>query len=288
MENLNKKWYDYLLIVTGTWMMGLAVNIVYEPMNLVTGGVSGLAIVVKSLTGPLIPGGIPIWLTNACVNVPLFAAAFHIKGKNFVRKTLFATVSFTVALYMIPVFEIAYQDYLLASVFGGLISGVGLGLVFSTGASTGGTDLFGSLMQHYARHYSVAQLLFVADSVIVLAGAVVFGVNKALYAVIAVYITSKIMDGILEGLKFAKLAFIISDHADAIAGDILHTLDRGVTAVSAQGGYSGREKQMLLCVVSKKEVVKLIELIRQIDPKAFLIVSDARDVMGEGFIEYRQ
>ena len=206
------KGIDCLLIIIGTLLVAVSVNVVYEPLGMVTGGVSGLAIVIKYFTGKLIDGGIPIWFSNLVINIPLFIAAILLKGKKFVGKTLFATVCFTVALYVVPSFNINYQDYLLAAVFGGIIGGVGLGLVFVTSATTGGTDLFGMIVQKYFKHYTVPQLLIIIDGAIVLTGAAVFGLEKALYAVIAVYINSKVMDGILEGLKFAKVAYIISDH----------------------------------------------------------------------------
>lgn len=279
---------NYLLIVIGTFLMAAAVNMVYEPMDMVTGGVSGLAIVIQDVTGRLLPGAIPIWLSNACLNIPLFIAAWHIKGRHYLKKTLFATVCFTVALYLIPSFEIIHNDYLLAAVFGGAVSGIGLGFVFSTSTSTGGTDLLGILFHTRYKFYSVAQLLFIIDAVIVMVGAVVFGMNKALYAVIAVFITSKITDAILEGIRFAKLAFIISEQYTAISEEIINRMERGATSLSAKGMYSGQQKNVLLCAVSKKEIVKLTEIVSKIDPQAFIIITDAREVMGEGFIEYRQ
>lgn len=290
MEILMKKskYRDCILIVIGTLLVAISVNVVYEPLNMVTGGVSGFAIVVKHFTGKLFSGGIPIWFTNLLINIPLFVVAILSKGKKFVGKTLFATVCFTIALYIVPSFDVQYKDYLLASVFGGVIGGTGLGLVFITSATTGGTDLFGMLIQKYFRHYTVPQLLIVIDGAIVLTGAAVFGLDRALYSVIAVYINSKVMDGILEGLKFAKVTYIISDQYERIADKILQDFDRGVTGISARGMYSNDEKQMLFCVVSKKEIAPLVEMVAEIDKKAFVIISDAREVMGEGFIEYRQ
>lgn len=273
---------DILFIVVGTLLMAISVNTIYEPMDMVTGGVSGLAIVIKYFTK------IPIWLINAIINIPLFIIALKVKGKNFISKTLFATICFTIALYIIPSFNIQNEDIFLASITGGVIGGTGLGLVFLTSASTGGTDLMSSIIQHYFRHYSIAQILAVLDGGIVLLGAVIFGINKAVYAIIAVYITSKIMDNILEGLKFAKLAYIISDEYETIAKVIMKNMDRGVTGIKSVGMYSKSNKQMLFCVVSKKEIAKLKEVVSKIDNKAFLIISDVREVMGEGFIEYRQ
>lgn len=289
MELLRKsKIMEYVLLIIGTCLVAVAVNVVYEPLNMVTGGVSGLAIVIKALTNGIIDGGVPIWLTNLLINIPLFAAAIFLKGKRFAGKTLLATVTFTVALYVIPSVGLPFQDYLLASVFGGVISGVGIGLVFITKATTGGTDLLGMLIQRFLKHYTIAQLLMVIDGSIVLAGAAVFGLDKALYAIIAVYINSKVVDGILEGLKFAKVTYIISDNYEVIANKILEGMKRGVTGIEARGMYSNKSKQMLFCVVSKKELSTVIEIVSSVDKKAFVIVSDVREVMGEGFIEYRQ
>lgn len=268
--------------------MAISVNLVYDPLEMVTGGVTGLAIVIKKVSSIWIKDGIPIWLTNIVLNIPLLIAAVLVRGKTFLKNTLFATVSLSVALYIIPTYDIVYQDYLLAAVFGGLIGGVGLGLVFVTLSSTGGTDLLAMIINKYKPYYSVPQILIVIDGIIVLAGVISFGVTKALYAIIAVYITTKVSDSILEGLKFAKMAYVISDYYDEIAKQIMKDLDRGVTGVSATGMYSNKDKKMLFCVVSKKEIVELTEIVAKIDPRAFIIVSDVREVMGEGFREYRQ
>lgn len=286
--NRNNRYIKYLMVTIGTALMAIALNIVFEPLGLVTGGVSGIAIIIKHFTEYVIEGGIPLWLTNMVINVPLFIVAFIVLGKKSIINTLYATVTFTVALYIVPSSNVVYEDFILASVFGGVLMGAGLGLVFAYGCTTGGTDLFGSILQKKFPHYSVPQLLLVIDSSIVIIGAVVFGINKALYAVITVYITTKVMDGILEGIKFAKLAYVISDHHEEIANEIMHNVNRGVTSIPVQGMYSNNDKNMLLCVVTKKEIVRLVDLVAQIDPKAFVIVSDAREVLGEGFIEFKQ
>jgi len=290
MELLRKKskWVDYLLIIIGTCLVAVAVNVVYEPLNMVTGGVSGLAIVIKAITSGIIEGGVPVWLSNLLINIPLFTAAIIMLGKKFVGKTLLATMTFTLALYLIPRVTLPFKDYLLAAVFGGVISGVGIGIVFITNATTGGTDLLGMLVKKFLKHYSIAQLLGVIDGSIVLAGAAVFGLDKALYAIIAVYINSKVVDAILEGLKFAKITYIISDKYEVIANQIMTDLKRGITGIEARGMYSNKEKQMLFCVVSKKELTAVYDIVSSIDHRAFVIVTDAREVMGEGFIEYRQ
>lgn len=279
---------EYTLMIIGTICIAVAVNLVYEPLDMVTGGVTGLAIVIKYITEPLLKSGLPVWLSNILLNLPLFLAGFFIKGGRFFKKTFIATVSLTLALYFIPVTSIVGEELFLASVFGGVISGVGLGLVIAVSSSTGGTDLLGMIIHHFLPHYSVPQILIWVDGSIVLAGAIVFGIEATLYAVIAVYITAKVSDNILEGLKFAKMAFIISDSYQEIADLVIKEMDRGVTGIYGKGMYSKEDKNLLFCVVSKKEISQLIKLVSRVDPMAFVIVSDAREVMGEGFIEYNQ
>ena len=206
-------------------------------------------------------------------------------GKRFLGKTLLATVTMTVFLYLLPVTPLFSEDYLLASVFGGVIAGAGIGLVLAASATTGGTDLLCALIHKKLKHYTVPQLLIVVDGLIVLGGVAVFGINESLYAAIAIFITAKMSDGILEGLKFSKMAYIVSEQSDRIAQEIMEKLDRGVTALNAIGMYSKKERTVLLCVVSKKEIAAVLDIVNKNDRSAFVIVSDAREVMGGGFIE---
>ena len=287
-EKLNRKGREIVLIVAGVLCIALAVNLVFEPLNMVTGGVTGLAIVVKYLTSYVIEGGLPVWLFNLLCNVPLFLAAYLTLGKGFIKKTLFATVAMTLALYVIPVVPLIGDDPLLASVFGGVVTGVGTGLIFMAMASTGGTDLIAMIIHKYKKYYSVPRILIVIDGIIVLTGIIVFGLKSALYAAIAIFVTAKVSDSILEGLKFAKAAYIISNRYEEIAEEIMRTMNRGVTGIHAKGMYSNKEKQMLFCVVGKKEIVQISEIARRHDKHAFIIVSDVREVLGEGFREYKQ
>lgn len=291
LNKANKKMYlvqKYLFILVGAVLMALAINLIFEPMELVTGGVSGLAIVIKYFTSNFIEGGVPIWLSNIIFNVPLFIIAIWLMGKEYIGPVLAGTVFLTIALYIIPVVDIHFEDKLLGSLFGGALTGVGIGLIFSVSASTGGTDLLAMLIHDKLRHVSAPRILYFIDGAIILVGALVFGISNAMYAIIAVYIATKFSDGILEGLKFAKMAYIISDEYEKIASEILISMDRGVTGIYARGMYSGADKKMLFCVVSKKEIIKITEIAQKIDPDSFIIVSDVREVMGEGFIEYRQ
>ena len=273
---------DYILILIGASIMGFAIKNIYDPIGLVTGGASGVAIILKKQFG------VPLWLTNTAINIPLFAAAAKLKGWSFIKRTLLATVTLSVSLYVIPEMPLLMDDLFLTALFGGLITGAGAGIVFACQATTGGTDMLAAIIRRWLPHYTLAQILQVLDAAIVLIGAGIFGVTYALYALIAIYAVSKVSDGIIEGMKYSKVAYIISDKSEEIAAAILKELERGVTALDARGMYSGNRKDVLFCVVSRKEIAQLKELVVGHDAQAFVIVSDAREVLGEGFIEYRQ
>ena len=272
---------DYLLMTIGSCLMAVAIKSIYDPIAMVTGGFTGIAIILKAFLN------LPLWLANILLNVPIFLIGIKIKGFRFIGRTLYATVALSVFLYFIPQLNIMTDDYILASIFGGVITGIGVGLVFLARSTTGGTDMLAAYIQHYYKHYSIAQILQVIDAIVVLAGAYIFGLSRALYAVISIYVVSQVTDGILEGLNFSKLAYIITDKQDEVANEIMTTLDRGATGINATGMYSSSEKKLLLCVVSKKEIVQVKEIVTKIDHGAFVIVSDVREVLGEGFIEYR-
>ncbi len=260
--------------------MGFAIKNLYDPVGLVTGGASGLAIIIKDLTG------LPLWAGNTLINIPLFLAAWRLEGLGFIRRTAVATAVLSFSLYIIPEMPVVTDDLLLAALYGGIVSGAGAGLVFLAQATTGGTDMLAALICRKLRHYSISQIMQILDGMVVVAGASVFGITKALYACIAIFMVSKVSDGILEGMKFSKQAVIISDRSEEIAQAILQGMDRGVTAIPATGMYSGKTRQMLFCVVSRKEIVRIRDLVWKYDPKAFVIMSDVREVLGEGFIEY--
>lgn len=274
--------FEYAVILLGAFIMGFAIKNIYAPVNLVTGGVSGIAIILRA------KAGIPLWVTNTILNIPLFLVSVRLKGWHFLKRTMAATAAVSVSLYVLPELPFLMDDLFLTALFGGLISGVGAGLVFSCQATTGGTDMLAALIQRKLPHYSIAQIMQVLDAIVVLVGASVFGITYALYALIAIFAVVKVSDGLIEGLKFSKAAIIISEKSGEIAQAIIHELDRGVTGLDARGMYSGAQKNVLFCVVSKKEIVQLKDLVVGHDSQAFVIVSDAREVLGEGFIEYRQ
>ena len=188
-------------------------------------------------------------------------------------------------LWILPVIPLGIDDFVLASLFGGAIGGIGIGMVLMGRATTGGTDLVAALIQHFMKQYSIVKIMQVVDGLIVILGAYVFGITRAMYAIIAIFVTSWISDYLLEGVNFAKVAFIITEKRDEVAAEILKTTERGITSMDARGMYSGNHKNLLFCVVSKKEIVDLKEAVAGADPSAFVVVSDAREVLGEGFQE---
>ena len=289
MEGITQKkpWIDWGMILVGTGLMALGIKSIYDPIGLVTGGFTGIAIIVKELSGAIVEGGIPLWLTNLVLNVPVFLVALQRKGKQFIGRTAAGTCLLSVWLYVLPEVDLVAGDYTLAAIFGGVITGVGMGMILLARGTTGGTDMVAALIQQKLRHYSIAQIMQVLDGAIVLLGLYLFGVQPALYAIVSIFIVSKLSDALMEGFKFSKAAFIITDKYQQVAEQIMEDLNRGVTGLDARGMYSGEGKCMLYCVVSKKEIVELKELVLHIDQDAFVIVTDAREVLGEGFQEYQ-
>lgn len=281
-------WKDFAVIAAGTVCMALAVNIVYEPLGMVTGGISGLSIILRRLAGVRLGAAVPVWLFNLLLNIPIFLVALRIKGKRYMKMTLFANLCFTAALFLIPVSALHQKDFVLAAAAGGVLTGMGLGLVFSRGYSTGGTDLLGAVIHHFFPYYPVGQILFVLDCVIIAAGACVFGVRPAAYATLAVYLTTHLMDTIVAGGNSAKLAYIISDHYEEIGRTILSQVGRGITVLDGTGMYTGKAKKTLMCVVDRKQISSVCHIARNVDKKAFVIISDIREVQGEGFVEKPQ
>lgn len=285
MQGRKPLWLEYLMIIVGTGLMSLAINSVFDASGMVTGGFSGIAIIIKAWTKGMVNGGIPLWVTNCVLNIPLFFIAWRVKGFSFIKKAILGEISLSVWLAIQPVFHLAGDDLLLAALYGGVIQGVGIGLVFLGGGTTGGTDMMAAIIQNFLQHYSISQIMQIIDGAVVVVGMYVFGIHKALYAIIAVYLVTKVSDGLIEGLKFSKAAYIITEKPEEIAGMIMEDLDRGATGINVKGMYSGQDKLMLFVVVNKKEIVMLKEKVDEIDPQAFVIVTDAREVHGEGFIE---
>ena len=277
----------YILIIVGTGVLAISIQCFYDPFGLVTGGFTGLAILIKALTAGIVKGGIPLWLTNLALNIPVFILAYVFIGKKFVGRTIVGAAMLSVWLYIIPSIDIAQGDELITAVFGAVFSGGGIGIVLRGNATTGGTDMVAAIIQKkILKHYSIAQIMLFLDGAIVAAGAFKFGIKSTLYAIIAIFITTKVSDTILEGFNFSKAAYIITSKHEDIAQVIMKNLDRGVTGLHAQGMYTHNDKLVLYCVVPKQQIVQLKDIVADIDSDAFVIVSDVREVYGEGFKQY--
>lgn len=282
----HERLFAYLYIILGTAVLAVSIQCFFEPIGLVTGGFTGLAIVIKSVTKGIIDDGIPIWLSNIFLNAPVFILAFILKGRKFVGRTIFGAGMLSVWLYIIPTMDMSQGDFLLAAIFGAVFSGAGIGLVLRGHATTGGTDMVAALIQLKIKHYSIAQIMQILDGIVVITGLFVFGIRPAMYAMVAIFVATKVTDIVLEGFRYSKAAYIITDKHEEIAQRIMVDIDRGVTGIHAMGMYTGEEKCVLYCVVSMREIIAVEELVSEIDPNAFVIVSDVREVLGEGFKEY--
>ncbi|OIQ58727.1 hypothetical protein MOTE_17190 [Moorella thermoacetica] len=272
-----KAWADYLGITAGTLATALGLVLFLVPNRIAAGGVSGLATVLHYVFGW------PVGLTMLVLNIPLFLAGLKVLGLEFGLKTLYGTIILsaftdTLAFWL----HAPTSNTLLASLYGGLLSGVGMGIVFRSGGSTGGTDLAALLFRHYL-HISAGMGLLMVDALVISLAGLVFNVELALYALVALFLTSRAIDAIQEGGGYARAALIISDKAEEIARRVLAELDRGVTGLAGRGFYTRREREVLLVVVQRAEVSRLKDLVASIDPEAFVIVSNVHEVLGEGF-----
>ena len=278
----------FFLIAVGTLLMATAYISVFDSVGMVTGGFTGIAIIVKHQTTFLIPGGVPLWITTIVLNIPIFFVAYRVKGKHFVGRTLFATIFLTTYLAILPKFSLTQSDLLLAAVFGGVFNGAGIAMVLLSYSTTGGTDLIASIIQHYVKHESIARIMQLLDGAIVILGAFIFGIQKSLYAVIAIYVTTLVSDRVIDGLKFAKGIYIISEKYNEISQCIIDEIGRGVTILKGTGKFSNKERPVIFCVVSKKQSIEIKRIAQKYDPNAFIIVNDVREVMGEGFVKNTQ
>lgn len=280
---------QFLMLTAGTAFMAVGIKSALDPMELVTGGFTGISILIKHLTSTDNSDGIPLWLTNLFLNIPLFIAGKKIKGKKYFIKSLYAALMLSFWLNLLPVFPwLDAGDVLLSSLAGGVFCGLGAGIIFRTGACSGGTELLAAIIQKKIPYYSIVPIVFGCDILVVILGAVIFGIQKAGYALIALFVVSKISDTVLEGFKESRTVYIITEKEKEIANLIAQNIKRGITGIRSFGYYSRKDKNMLFCVVSKKEIVDIKELVMQADKNAFLVIGDALEVYGEGFLEAKK
>ncbi len=279
--------YNLIWIVIGTLFMALSANLFYTPANMVPGGFTGLAIIIKHLTQPLVEEGLPVWLGNLLLNIPLILVAILLRGWHFMRRTFIASILFSVWLYVLPEYPIvAGEDYLLIALFGGAIMGIGLGFVLFGKATTGGTDTLAALLQKLLPHVGVARILPVLDGVVIILSIWIFGIRISLYAVISVIVCGIIADRLVSGFRNAYTAYIISESSAQISKTVMKELNRGATSLAGRGMYTGSDRPVLMCAVSKKQIADLKEIVYTVDPDAFMILIESREIRGEGFLQY--
>lgn len=284
-QKLKLRTRDVLLILLGSTVTSIATKYFFDPAGLVTGGVSGLSIIIKYLTGEYSSLQIPLWVSNLLVNIPIFLFAWKTEGFRSIMRTGLSWLIITAELAIFPEYDLISGNLLLVSVYGGICFGIGTGLLLMARATSGGTDMLGNTLHRYLRQYSVGRLIQFLDGIVVILGAVVFNVEHTLYALISVFIMGKITDWILTQGRTAKCAMIISDCSDEIARSILDDLSRGVTSVSGTGMYSGSSRKILICICSNKDIVEIKDIVKQYDLKAFFVIHDVTEAMGEGFVE---
>lgn len=267
---------EYGYVIIGAAFVALAFNLFLLPNRVASGGVSGISTILNAVLG-WEPG-----IVQLSFNIPLFFAGVVLLGRQFGLKTLVGTVTLPLMVLWTRDIQPATMDPLLASLFGGIGVGIGLGLVFRGRASTGGTDLAAQIIHKYTG-LSLGTCVAIIDGLIVISAAIVFDIELGLYALLSLYVTSKTIDMVQVGIGYSKTIIIISEKEAEVREAILTKLDRGVTKLTAHGGYTLNEKPVLMCVVNQQEFTKLKQVVQSIDASAFVVVMNASEVLGEGF-----
>lgn len=267
---------EYIFVIAGAAVIAFGFNVFLFPNQVASGGVSGISTILHGLFG---------WnagLVQYAFNIPLFIAGVLILGKKFGFKSLVGTLALPLFVILTDSVEAWTMNPLLGAIFGGITVGLGIGLVFKGNASTGGTDLLAQIITKFTG-LTLGTSVLLIDGVIAVSAALVFDVEKGLYALIGLYVTTKTIDIVQLGFSQSKMVYIITNQEDAVRDAIYQEIDRGVTKLSAIGGYTGEPRPVLMVVVYQTEFTKLKQLLKSIDPTAFVIVSDAYEVLGEGF-----
>lgn len=271
-----------LKIVLGSCMFALSFVLFLDPHSFNGGGVSGLAQILVHLTGF---GSVALWV--AAINAPLFVVGGLRVGKKFFVGSIIGFLSLTAALEIFTLIPVPQIDPLLACVYGGALGGVGLGLVFSVGASTGGSDIVVRLLKLKWRHIPIGTINMCFDLAVIILTGLAFGdASKALYTGVTVFLSGKVLDMVVYSFDYSKVAIVISDRHEEVARRVMEKLDRGVTYLNGQGAYSHRDRKVILTAIKRHQLADLKELVTNIDPDAFVIVQEAHQVLGDGFSRY--
>jgi uncharacterized membrane-anchored protein YitT (DUF2179 family) len=284
-KTLKKYVIPYLWITVASAVYALGFNWCFDPNHIGFGGITGVGQIINYL----LPWA-PIGTVVIILNIPLFLVGWRLLGGHLLVSSLYAMF---ISSVFIDILDLLYtfepMDPILACIFGGVIMGGTLGVVFLQGATTGGTDLLARLVKLKVSWLPMGRLLLIIDLVVIVSVAITFqNLYSALYGVVGLYIASVVMDGVLYGLDNAKVAYIISDKYQEILHIIVHDIDRGVTVLDGVGGYSGAEKKVLMVAFKQRQIVAIKQAVKQVDPAAFLIVCQAHEVLGDGFRQYQQ
>ena len=267
---------EYVYVIVGAAIIAIGFNVFLLPNQVASGGVSGISTILHGLFG-WNPG-----IVQYAFNIPLFIAGVLLLGKKFGIKSFIGTITLPFIVLLTNSWEPWTDNPLLGALFGGIVVGLGIGLVFKGNASTGGTDLLAQVITKYTG-LSLGTSVLLIDGVIAISAAIVFDLEKGLYALIGLYVTTKTIDIIQLGFSQSKMVYIITLKQDEVREAIYAEINRGVTKLPAIGGYTGEARPVLMVVVYQTEFTKLKQLIKSVDPSAFVIVSDAYEVLGEGF-----
>ena len=267
---------EYVYVIAGAAVVAIGFNAFLLPNQVASGGVSGISTILHGLFG-WNPG-----LVQCAFNIPLFLAGVVLLGKKFGVKSFVGTITLPFVVLLTDNWEPWTDNPLLGALFGGIVVGLGIGLVFKGNASTGGTDLLAQIITKYTG-LTLGTSVLLIDGVIAISAAIVFDLEKGLYALIGLYVTTKTIDIIQLGFSQSKMVYIITLKQDEVRDAIYAEINRGVTKLPAIGGYTGEARPVLMVVVYQTEFTKLKQLIKTVDPAAFVIVSDAYEVLGEGF-----
>lgn len=281
------KWLiDIPLIILGALVFSAGINCFTAPNDIAPGGVGGLATVISFLSGHKLGIGLIFGL----INIPLVIAGFIRLGRPLMIRTLLAVVVTTLATdYLNGLFPVYAGDRIIAAVFGGVLIGSGIGLVYLRDGTTGGTDIINKLIQKAKPHLSLGSIMMITDAFVVIISILAFGnLESGLYAIITIFVSGRIMDVILYGGREGKSVLVFSEKSEEIGQAIIHSISRGATFLKAQGVYTHKDKNVICCAVHKNEYVKLKRLVKEIDEHAFIITATADEVLGEGFLEIDQ
>lgn len=273
-----KYFFELLQIIIGTFFMAVAVSLFLLPNQLSSGGFTGIATILYYFLK------LPMGFTILSLNIPLFILAFIKKGKSFVIRGIIGTVFLSAFIDLLDRYQALTSDSFLACIYGGIIMGLGTSIILKANASTGGSDMLAYVIKEYKPYYRTGNLIVMIDVIIIILNTIFFKkIEVGLYSAITIYLMGKVIDIVFEGINFTKLIYIISDKYLDISEEIIKEIERGITGIYAKGMYTNEEKMMLLCVASRNEAMRIKQISKKIDPRSFVIISNAREAYGLGF-----